>query len=267
LITTRSPADWRDLQRQVALVLHECGLKVELEKKVQTARGMVEIDVFAVELLKGREITILAECKHWSRAVPQSVIHGFRTVVAETGANAGYVVSKSGFQPGANEAAGLTSLRLVTWEGFQAEFEQLWVDHYLVPAVAVCGWALLTHKSLERPMGGDVPYSGLMILAAKFTLWLDNQRDGYHSIPQLPLRETAPSLPAELPYDDLLDARGYRDLLEALLGHSQAAIVQSRAAIGLAAGGLPTHAEVDAAMERLSALCVRHGVGERGIAG
>lgn len=117
-----TPDDWRDLQRQVATILSDAGMAVETEKTVQTARGHVEVDVHAEDRLRGRRYVVAVECKHWRARVPQTVIHAFRTVVSEMGANAGYLVSSSGFQSGAMTAAELTNVRLVTWEEFQAEF-------------------------------------------------------------------------------------------------------------------------------------------------
>jgi restriction system protein len=71
-------------------------------------RGTAEIDVYATETVDGRSYTILVECKNWTARVPQAVIHGFRTVVADSGANLGYIVSAAGFQSGALTAAELT---------------------------------------------------------------------------------------------------------------------------------------------------------------
>ena len=40
-------SDWKDLQRQVKIILQECGLNSETDKKIRTARGTVNIDVYA----------------------------------------------------------------------------------------------------------------------------------------------------------------------------------------------------------------------------
>ena len=108
MITIEVPKTWQDLQRETARILEECGFTVEIEKKIQTVRGEVEIDVYAEEEVKGRKYTILVECKHWKSRVPQSVIHGFRTVVSDIGANVGYIVSLTGFQSGSFSASEMT---------------------------------------------------------------------------------------------------------------------------------------------------------------
>ena len=66
---------------------------------------------------------------------PQSVVHSFRTVVADVGANTGYVVSKSGFQSGAYKAAEYTNVELLTWSEFQEAFEVQWYWEYLTKYV------------------------------------------------------------------------------------------------------------------------------------
>ncbi len=131
MLTERSPKDWRELQSEVARILTECGMQAELEKTATLARGKAEIDVIAVETVNGRTSTIFCECKLWKSSVPKSVIHGFRTVVEEGGANVGYVITSSNFQRGALAAADLTNLRLVTWPEFQAEFEGTWIENHL----------------------------------------------------------------------------------------------------------------------------------------
>lgn len=48
-LTTSQPKDWKDLQNRVAEILKECNFNVEIEKKAETAREKVELDVFAEE--------------------------------------------------------------------------------------------------------------------------------------------------------------------------------------------------------------------------
>jgi hypothetical protein len=45
------------------------------------------------QAVQGRRYTTLCECKYWRSAVPQAVIHGFRTVVGDIGANKGYAIA------------------------------------------------------------------------------------------------------------------------------------------------------------------------------
>jgi restriction system protein len=133
MITTVAPSTWQDLQNQVARILSECGLTVETERRIKTVRGEVEIDVYAEESVRGRKYIILCECKYWRSPVRQNVIHGFRTVVGDTGAHKGYIISTRGFQRGSLSAADLTNIELVTWEKFQEAFEESWLTSYFAP--------------------------------------------------------------------------------------------------------------------------------------
>ncbi len=125
-IFDRQPSDWADLQALVGQLFSELGCLVEVEKPVLLARGHKEVDVWVQDQAMVPPSTILVECKFWGSAIPQDVIHSFRTVVSDAGANRGYIVSKKGFQSGAHEAAQLTNVELVTFEELQDIFFSRW---------------------------------------------------------------------------------------------------------------------------------------------
>lgn len=129
------PTSWRDLQDRVAQILTECGIDTAVEKQVELARGSVNIDVWAHDALSVPPQTYIVECKHWSNPVPQTVVHAFRTVVGDCGANWGAIVSSNGFQSGAYTAAQYSNVRLHTWNEFLALFELTWFDRYFCPKV------------------------------------------------------------------------------------------------------------------------------------
>jgi hypothetical protein len=58
--------------------------------------------------------------------IPQTVIHGFRTILSDLGANLGYIITTSDFQSGSFAASKLSNVKLLTWEGFHSEFEPSW---------------------------------------------------------------------------------------------------------------------------------------------
>jgi restriction system protein len=133
MINSTLPDDWRGLQDQVAQILKECGFEVETEKTIETVRGTVEIDVFAEDPSQKPSVVHLCECKHWqARGVPKSVVHTFRTVVSDFGANWGFVISSGGFQSGAYEAARHSNIRLLSWEEFQELYVDRWFQRYMV---------------------------------------------------------------------------------------------------------------------------------------
>jgi restriction system protein len=207
-----------------------------IEKRLDVARGNVEVDVYAEEFVKGRRSRIVVECKHWASAIPQTVIHAFRTVVTESGANIGYLVSKAGFQSGALTAAELTNLRLLTWEEFRLEFEPLWIEHYMLPTV---GQRLETLIGYTEPI---VPRSFIEVdddAVEKLKVLIERYRpfsrliirfspimaEWSSGVPSLLLRPQFASLEGKVP-DVILEATGYRELLELMLEYGAAATAE-----------------------------------------
>lgn len=129
-IIKEKPKSWMDLQLKVGKILSECGFDVEIEKKIKTARGTVEIDVYALENINARKYSLLCECKYWNTSIPQTIIHGFRTVIADIGCNIGYVITTNKFQSGAREVAEKTNIELITWDEFQNIFFESWYSNY-----------------------------------------------------------------------------------------------------------------------------------------
>jgi hypothetical protein len=127
-IIKNDPIDWRMLQHDVSTILRDCGYEADTEKTIETVRGKVEVDVFATKK-KAYTSTVLCECKYWNTAVPQTVIHAFRTVVEDSGASQGIIISKTGFQKGAFEAVAKSNLVLLTWQEFQNAFSLDYVHH------------------------------------------------------------------------------------------------------------------------------------------
>jgi hypothetical protein len=132
----RSPSDWNDLQQMVGQMFAELGCEVSIGQRLETVRGRKEIDVFVRDTSVAPSAQYLCECKFWLRAVPQEVVHSFRTVVADYGAHRGFIISNSGFQKGAFEAAQNTNIDLVNFTQLQSIFEDRWrvaMGHKFMP--------------------------------------------------------------------------------------------------------------------------------------
>jgi len=244
VITEKAPDTWQALQTEVAKILADCGFTVEVEKTIATVRGEVEIDVYAEEMIKGRKHTILCECKHWKSRVPQNVIHGFRTVVADIGANTGYLISMNGFQTGSFSAAELTNIELVTWEQFQGEFEETWYDEYFSPQIAEQLDPIMTYTEPLAPKWfPDLPehekknyvelkrkydHFGWMIMS--FTPYTSRMLGRSEPRPTLPIIDRIAGKEAILETipREILEARGYREFFELCLAHGIPAIQQFR---------------------------------------
>ncbi len=119
LIENPEPGDWRDLQAGVGRILTELGLVVEVEKVIETPRGRVELDVYAVDEQSVDKIRYVVECKNWGCSIPQQVVHSFTTVMHEVGANIGFIISKHGLQAGAEAYTRNTSIVGITFKQFQ----------------------------------------------------------------------------------------------------------------------------------------------------
>lgn len=240
MLTTHTPETWQDLQNEVGRILAECGFAVQIEHPMALARGQAGIDVYAEETINGRRYVLLCECKFWKAAIPQAVIHSFRTVSADAGANVGYIISLNGFQAGALQAVEQTNIKLVTWNEFLTEFEATWLSAYLVPTVteeldplmtyveplAPAWWGKLNEADQAAYMQAYERYGPLGYLAMSMSRWtrmMDNRK-----LPALPLRENAQGDRVRGLPDDVLDAVGYRELLEAMLLHGRAAIEHFR---------------------------------------
>ncbi len=123
-----------DLQRSVGRILAESGYLTEVDHPLVTARGSVNIDVFAVDPTTPPGI-FLIECKLWGKRVPKATVHSFRSVIADGGGNVRLLISSAGFQKGAFDAADKTNLLLVDWEGFQGMFATRWFERWMVPCI------------------------------------------------------------------------------------------------------------------------------------
>lgn len=126
MIDYELPKNWKDLQNKVAEILDDIGFKTEVDKKIETVRGTVKVDVFSVDETQSPTVKYLCECKHWDSKIPQTIVHAFRTVVQDYGANFGIIISKIGFQSGAYTTAQNTNIKLVNWYEFQDIFEDKW---------------------------------------------------------------------------------------------------------------------------------------------
>jgi hypothetical protein len=127
LIPTASIVDWRDLQERTRQLFTEMGYIAEVSKQAPLAgRGEKEIDVYVTDPNASYNRIYLVECKFWESRVAQETVHAFKTVMEETGANTGFIVSKAGFQRGAGEAARFTNINLLTFDELQHAYGNEW---------------------------------------------------------------------------------------------------------------------------------------------
>jgi len=142
------PADWKDLQNRVGKIFSDMGFTASVEKDIETVRGIVNADVYAEKTAQLTREVHICECKLWNAPIPKSVVHSFRTVISDYGANAGYIISKNGFQSGAIEAAKNSNVFLLTFNEFQNEIREKWLD-YVVDELEKVGYPF---RKITDPM-------------------------------------------------------------------------------------------------------------------
>lgn len=121
------PTSWTDLQNRVGQMFSELGCNVEIGVRVALVRGEKEVDVLVGDPHTAPPSEYLCECKYWAKAIPQEIVHSFRTIVGDRGAHRGFMVSKAGFQSGAHEAVRNTNITLLTFSQLQAIFFDRWL--------------------------------------------------------------------------------------------------------------------------------------------
>jgi len=126
MIFDTEPTNWKELQDFVGQMFEECGFETEVSKIIELVRGKKEIDVYTQDTSSEYKPIILVECKFWKKPVSQETIHSFQTVVSQSGANLGFIVSKNGFQSGSYEAVTKTNIRLVSLKELEIEYDHKW---------------------------------------------------------------------------------------------------------------------------------------------
>ncbi len=107
-------APWKEYQEQAAAFFRSIGLAAETDVTVQGVRTKHDIDVRVMIDLAGFEITWIVECKHWKIPVNKLHVLALREIVSDLGADRGIILSETGFQNGAVEAANLTNVQVTS---------------------------------------------------------------------------------------------------------------------------------------------------------
>ncbi len=246
MIESGQPDSWRDLQNGVARILRECGFDSKTEVLVTTVRGDVEVDVVATDACTQPPVKIAIECKKWGRRVPKTVVHSFRTVVADAGFNTGLIVANGGFQRGAVGAADCSNVLLLDWNDFEAMFEQRWLLTYMAPTLRERIDPLIEYTepinsrifrkadALSEDRQNRFIELRQQHFDLAFCLWpLMRDMPGFTEdpiVPSLPIRDaldnpSLQSLMVNLP-PRVLDATALRPLMDALLEAFDAAVME-----------------------------------------
>ncbi len=203
----------------------------------------MDVDVLAEETTQGIKHSIICECKDWSSNVPQEKVHAFRTVMHETGANRGYIITRKGFQSGAIEAAASTNIELVTFEQFQERYFTNWFNsrirsiensignfnvYYEPSPWAKVGYDLLTTDSQRAEydtVWNKHFFAGALLTAFSPYLYMI----GNYLPPSLPMDVSRIEGEGFFVPDDIKGATGYREVLALLEGYARVGLNELRA--------------------------------------
>jgi len=108
------PTTWKDYQGEVACFFRSLGLDASTDVTAKGVRTTHAIDVLVKCQHVGFEIIWLVECKYWKERVSKLHVLALREIVADIGADRGILLSESGFQSGAIEAANLTNVQVTS---------------------------------------------------------------------------------------------------------------------------------------------------------
>lgn len=240
LITDRTPNSWQDLEELVTAFLCECGMDARRQVTLELPRGAVDVDVIAEEAVDGIVHQTICECKNWETNIPRAVVHAFRTVMQETGAHRGYIVSRVGFQTGAIEAAEATNIELVTFEQFQEIYFDKWFKKRIWAVEEEVGGFPTYYEPLGKPGYGKLEsdeeraaydavwekylFAGLMRLP--FSPHIRMFRE--YPYPELPFDISKMAEEGVVVPDDIATASGYREFLDLLVGYCKKGLIELR---------------------------------------
>ncbi|MEV0677174.1 restriction endonuclease [Actinosynnema sp. NPDC050436] len=107
---------WQEYQEAAAIFFRSIGLIADTDVTLQGVRTKHDIDVVVRARHVGFDLLWVVECKYWARPVSKLHVLALREIVSDLGADRGIILSESGYQSGAEEAAGLTNVQLTSLE-------------------------------------------------------------------------------------------------------------------------------------------------------
>jgi hypothetical protein len=125
-IYDNDPNNWQELEEMVCQAFIEMRYKAQRNYEVDTIRGKVKVDIYAVNENNPISTVVLCECKYWNKPVSQNVVYAFRSICADIGAHHGLIISKKGFQSGAEKTRESTNVHLLDFTNFQETYYDEW---------------------------------------------------------------------------------------------------------------------------------------------
>lgn len=116
--------NWRRYQEETAEFFRGIGCEADVEAKVQGARAEHKIDVWVRFNKFGLETKWVVECKCWNSNVTKEKVLVLRSIVEDVGADRGILISMSGYQSGAVQAAKKANVTLTDLDGLRENAQE-----------------------------------------------------------------------------------------------------------------------------------------------
>lgn len=180
--------NWREYQETTAAFFRSLGLEARTNAKLTGARTTHDVDVVVKSQHVGFEITWVVECKFWHTSVSKLHVLGLRTIVSDLGADRGILLSETGFQSGAIEAAQLTNVQVTSLRELKGAARKEIMTmrlRELYDRAEACReqyWDIPKQERIERGLRPDVMedgYSGTHVLDVLKELFLRAFRGEY----------------------------------------------------------------------------------------
>lgn len=117
----RRTADWYQFQEEIKDHFISIGADANTNVKIEGVRTSHDIDVFVKTKFLGEDMVWLVEAKYWKTRVSKAHVLALRSIVEDIGADRGFLISSSGFQRGAVEAALNTNVKLKSLSEMKVE--------------------------------------------------------------------------------------------------------------------------------------------------
>ncbi|HCT4437347.1 TPA: restriction endonuclease [Klebsiella aerogenes] len=121
----REDSEWFKFQEEICEHFKNLGAKAETNVTIPGPTATYDIDVLVTSKYLGTDFTWIIEAKHWNSRVTIEKVNALTTVVKNTGADRGFIISKSGFQKGAINASKFNNITLLTFDELKSSTEHL----------------------------------------------------------------------------------------------------------------------------------------------
>lgn len=164
---------WKKYQEDTAEYFRSIGLSASTDATIRGVRTSHDVDVLVTSHYVGFDITWIVECKHWKNPVNKLHVLGLREIVSDVGADRGILLSESGFQSGAIEAANLTNIQVTSLANMrESASNSIYAMRLrdLYDRVGICKdryWDISKEERINyglRPEVGEHDYSGARVI-------------------------------------------------------------------------------------------------------